>query len=251
MTLRTIIVDDERLARQKLRMMLAKESGVEVLRECSSGAEAVDAIRDDAPDIVFLDVQMPGMDGFAVLRALGTSPSPAIVFVTAHEQYAVRAFEVHAIDYLLKPFDRPRFRIALDRARHQIESGDHHACAMRIAAMIRDIKAPEYLERIAIRTAGRMFFIRAEEIDWIEAADNYARIHHRNGAHLIRETMTSLESSLDPRRFVRIHRSTIVNADRIEEIRTLFHGDQIVVLRGGRELPCGRAYRERLEGLGR
>ncbi|HET7435043.1 MAG TPA: LytTR family DNA-binding domain-containing protein, partial [Thermoanaerobaculia bacterium] len=249
MTIRALIVDDERLARQKIRRMLAAESDVTVLRECANGAEAIDAIRDDTPDLVFLDVQMPGMDGFAVLRALGTQLAPAIVFVTAHEQYAVRAFEVHALDYLLKPFDAERFRVAIGRVRHQLASGDHHACATRIASMIRELKPPEYLERIPVRTNGRVFFIKAEEIDWIESADNYARVHHKRGAHLVRETMTALEASLDPRRFVRVHRTAIVNADRIEEIRTLFHGDHVVVLQGGREIPCGRTYRDRLETI--
>jgi two-component system LytT family response regulator len=247
--LRVVVVDDERLARQKIRTLLGRESGVEIVRECANGAEAVDAIRDERPDLVFLDVQMPGMDGFGVLRALGSgAASPAIVFVTAHEKYAVKAFEVHAIDYLLKPFDRSRFRVALDRAREQLATGAHHDCAARIAAMIREMQAPAFVERIAVRSGGRMFFVRVDEIDWIEAADNYARIHHRKGAHLVRETMTALEATLDPRRFVRVHRRAIVNLDRIEEVRTLFHGEQVVVLRGGVEVACGRAYRERLNG---
>jgi two-component system LytT family response regulator len=246
--LRVVVVDDERLARQKIRTLLARESGVEIVRECANGPEAVDAIRDETPDLVFLDVQMPGMDGFGVLRAVGGAASPAIVFVTAHEKYAVKAFEVHAIDYLLKPFDRARFRVALDRAREQLATGAHHDCAARIAAMIREMQAPAFAERIAVRTGGRMFFVRVDDIDWIEAADNYARIHHRKGTSLVRETMTALETTLDPRRFVRVHRRAIVNLDRIEEVRTLFHGEQVVVLRGGVEVPCGRAYRERLGG---
>jgi len=249
MTLRAVIVDDERLARQKVRMLLAREGDVEIVRECAGGAEAVDAIRELAPDLVFLDIQMPGMDGFAVLRALGLEQTPATVFVTAHEQYAVRAFEVHAIDYLLKPFDRSRFQLALMRARHQVESGDHHDCARRIAEMLRELRPARYLERITVRGSGRIVFIPAEEIAWIEAADNYARVHHARGEHLVRETMTALESSLDPDRFVRIHRSAIVNTACIDQIRTMAHGDHVVVLRGGQELPFGRTYRDRLEHL--
>jgi len=244
--LRAIIVDDERLARQKIRTLLAREGGVEIAGECANGGQAVDAIRDEAPDLVFLDVQMPGLDGFGVLRALGAAHVPAIVFVTAHEQYAVKAFEVHAIDYLLKPFDRARFRVALERARQQLATGAHHDCAARIAEMIRGMQAPPHCERLAVRSNGRLFFVRADDILWIEAADNYARVHHRKGAHLVRETMASLEATLDPRRFVRVHRSAIVNVDAIDEVRTLFHGEQVVVLRGGIEVPCGRAYRERL-----
>jgi two-component system LytT family response regulator len=249
MTLRAVIVDDERLARQKVRMLLAREADIEIVRECAGGAEAVDVIREQAPDLVFLDIQMPGMDGFAVLRALGAELTPATVFLTAHEQYAVRAFEVHAIDYLLKPFDRPRFQLALMRARHQLETGAHHDCARRITAMLSELQPPRYLERIAVRTSGRVVFIPAQEIAWIEAADNYARVHHSRGVHLVRETMTALETSLDPVHFVRIHRSAIVNAACIDEIRTMAHGDHVVLLRGGRELPFGRTYRDRLEHL--
>jgi two-component system LytT family response regulator len=247
--LRTIVVDDERLARQKIRTLLAKEADVEIVRECGNGDEAVAAIRQERPDLVFLDVQMPGMDGFSVVRALGAEITSTIVFVTAHEQYALRAFEVHALDYLLKPFDRARLRLAVERARHQLGSGDHHSCARRIAAMVRDLGQSDYTDRLTIRLNNRVFFVRTEEIDWIEAADNYACVHHGSRSHLVRETMAALESTLDPKRFARIHRSAIVNVDRIEEIRTMVHGDHVVVLRDGKELPFGRTYRERLQEL--
>jgi two-component system LytT family response regulator len=248
-TLRTIVVDDERLARQKIRTLLAKEADVEVVRECGNGDDAIAAIRQERPDLVFLDVQMPGMDGFSVVRALGAELTSTIVFVTAHEQYAVRAFEVHALDYLLKPFDRARLRLAVERARHQQGSGDHQGCARRIAAMVRDLGQSGYIDRLTIRLNNRVFFVRTEEIDWIEAADNYACVHHGDSAHLVRETMAALESSLDPKHFVRIHRSAIVRVDRIDEIRTMVHGDHVVILRNGKELPFGRTYRERLQEL--
>lgn len=249
-TLRTIIVDDERLARQKVRTMLAAHPDIELIAECRNGAEAVETIRTERPQLVFLDVQMPGLDGFDVLREVGAENVPSVVFVTAHDQYAVKAFDVHAIDYLLKPFDRKRFEISLERARRELQQGDHHACAEKIAALIRDLSGSyPHADRLVVRSEGRIFFIRTEDIDWIEGADNYARLHVKRDGHLIRETLGSLEARLDPRKFIRVHRSAIVNVDRIEEIKTLFHGEQTIVLRDGTEIHFGRKFRNRLDGL--
>jgi len=248
--LRTIIVDDERLARQKVRTMLASHPDIELIGECRNGAEAVETIRAERPQLVFLDVQMPGLDGFDVLRQVGAESVPSVIFVTAHDQYAVKAFEVHAIDYLLKPFDRGRFEVSLARARRELQQGDHHACAEKIAALIRDLSGSHpHADRLMVRGEGRIYFVRTEDIDWIEGADNYARLHVKRDGHLIRETLSSLEARLDPRKFIRVHRSAIVNVDRIAEIKTLFHGEQTIVLRDATEIPFGRKFRHRLDGL--
>lgn len=249
-TVRAIIVDDERLGRQKVRTMLAAHPDIELIAECRNGAEAVETIRAERPQLVFLDVQMPGLDGFDVLREVGPESIPSVIFVTAHDQYAVKAFEVHAIDYLLKPFDRRRFEVSLERARRELQQGDHHACAEKIAALIRDLsESHPHADRLMVRGDGRIFFIRTDDIDWIEGADNYARLHVKRDSHLIRETLGSLEARLDPRKFIRVHRSAIVNVDRIGEIKTLFHGEQTIVLRDGTEIAFGRKFRGRLEGI--
>ena len=245
--LRTIVVDDERHARQKLCALLAAHNDVGIVAECANGDDAVEAIREMRPDLVFLDVQMPGRDGFDVIRAAGDALRH-VVFVTAFDQYAVRAFDVQALDYLLKPFDRTRLDKALDRARAAIHGdGDLHE---RLAALVEQVR-PESrpLDRMMVKSSGRITFLRVDEIDWIEAADNYVRVHAGREGHLIRETMNHLETQLDRRKFVRIHRSAIVNVDSIAEIRSLFHGDHSVRLRTGTEIPLGRSYRDRLEAL--
>jgi len=222
MTLRVLIVDDERLARAKLRGYLAAEPDVEVAGECGSGAEAVAAIRQLHPDVVFLDVEMPAGTGFDVLAQVGAA-AMAVVFVTAHDEYAVRAFEVEALDYLLKPFDRTRLRRALARARASVRP----------------------LTRIMVRAGDRIRFVPVEAIDWIEAADNYATIHAGADEHLLREALVRLEARLDPAHFSRVHRRLIVNLDAITGMRALTHGDQEVVLRTGVRLPVGRSHRTR------
>lgn len=244
--IRALIVDDERHARQKIRTLLASQPDIEIVRECANGDDAVKAITESHPDLVFLDVQMPGRSGFDVLRDAGTAVRH-VVFVTAFDKYAVQAFEVQALDYLLKPFDRARFDKALQRVRERLRDGiDLHEKLREIVENMAPKSAP--LDRIMIKSAGRITFLRVGEVDWIEAADNYVRLHAGRDAHLIRETMTNLETQLDRRKFVRIHRSAIVNIDAIVEIRSLFHGDHSVLLRTGAEIPLGRAYRERLEG---
>jgi two-component system LytT family response regulator len=249
--LRVLIVDDEPLAREKLRTLLQKEPDVEIAGECRDGAEAVTAIARITPDLVFLDVQMPEVDGFGVLEALPPRALPAVIFVTAYDRYALKAFEVHALDYLLKPFDRARFQKALFRARAELER-DRRGGALdqRLRALLKDLnqKRP-YAQRLVIREAGRVFFLRVEELDWIEAAGNYARLHAGGDTHLMRETMKALETRLDPDRFVRIHRAAIVNLDRVKELRPGFRGEYVVVLKGGREIISSRSQSERIRAL--
>ncbi len=248
MKIRALIVDDEPLARARLRALLADEPDVEVVGECGDGLEAVAAVQDLTPDLLFLDVQMPTLDGFGVLEALEAGPMPAIIFVTAYDRYALRAFEVHALDYLLKPFDRDRFHKALERARAALDRPGKAEADQRLLGLLQDQKkAPRPLERLLIKTAGRVFFLRTEEIDWIEAAGNYVRLHVGAEAHLLRETMNGLEARLEPARFLRIHRSTIVNVDRIQELQAWFHGDYLVILRGGTQLTLSRGYRHKVQ----
>jgi two-component system LytT family response regulator len=249
-TIRALIVDDEALAREKLRTLLAREPDVEIVGECRDGAEAVAAIPRQAPDLVFLDVQMPEVDGFAVLEALDPAQVPALVFVTAYDKYALRAFEVHALDYLLKPFDRARFQKTLARARAELARASGAALGPRLEALLAGLRATRpYAERLVVREGGRVFFLRVAELDWIESAGNYARLHAGGDEHLIRETMKALEARLDPDRFVRIHRTAIVNLDRIATLKPGFHGEYVVALRGGRELTSSRGYGERLHQL--
>lgn len=249
MKIRTLIVDDEPLGRERIRTLLSDDAEIEVVGECSDGKQAVAAIERTRPDLVYLDVQMPEMDGFAVLDAITGERMPAIIFVTAYDRYAVQAFEVHALDYLLKSFDRERFQAALRRAKEQIRGSREGFWNERLTGLLEDLQARQKrLTRLVIRSAGRIFFLRVEEIDWLEAADNYVRIHVGRESHLMRETLQSLEGRLDPSRFLRIHRSTMVNLDRIQELQPLFHGDYVVKLLDGTELSLSRNYRERLGG---
>jgi two-component system LytT family response regulator len=253
--LRVLIVDDERLAREKLRRFLAQEKAVRIVGEAANGSEAVARIREERPDVVFLDVQMPGMDGFAVIEDLSGEPLPAVVFVTAHDEYAIRAFQVEAIDYLLKPFDRARLRSTLERARRQIgrEPGELVEKLRRLfgPGAGADAATARPLRRIAIRSGGRIQSLKVDEVSWFEAADNYLRVHAGKSVHLVRETLSELERRLDPEAFIRIHRSAIVRIESIREVESLFHGDYEAVLRSGERLPVGRRYRERLlETLG-
>jgi two-component system LytT family response regulator len=248
--IRTLIVDDEPLGRERIRTLLGDDAEVEVVGECSNGKQAVAAIERTRPDLVYLDVQMPEMDGFAVLDAVAGEWMPAIIFVTAYDRYAVQAFEVHALDYLLKSFDRERFQGALQRAKEQIRRSQEGLWNERLTGLLEDLQARQTrLTRFVIRSAGRIFFLRVEEIDWLEAAGNYVRIHVGRESHLVRETLQSVEGRLDPAKFLRVHRSTVVNFDRIKEMQPLFHGDYVVRLRDGTELTLSRNYREKLAGL--
>jgi two-component system, LytTR family, response regulator len=247
--IRTLIVDDEPLARERMRTLLGGEPDVDVVGEAVDGLEAVDAILEQSPDLVFLDVQMPKLDGFEVIQTVGLDRMPAVVFVTAYDQHALRAFEVQALDYLLKPFDRDRFQGALDRVRRQLDNVDTGDLNRRLLALVRDLKGDraQKADRLVVKSGGRLFFLRADEIDWIEAAGNYVRLHVGADAHLLRETMNSIESRMHPETFFRIHRSHIVNIERIKELQPWFNGEYVVILRNGTKLTLSRGYREKLQ----
>jgi two-component system LytT family response regulator len=245
-----LIVDDEPLARERLRRLIEAESDLEVTGECGDGASAVAAIRSTAPDLVFLDVQMPELDGFAVLKKAGLEKLPAVIFVTAYDQFALKAFEVHAVDYLLKPISAARLKQALQRARSHIEQRQTTDLSRRLTALLADVGAgARALERLAVRSSGKVVFIKVEDIDWVEAADNYVSLHVGSESLLHRETMSSLESMLPASKFMRISRSTIVNVDRIKELQPLFHGEYAVILRNGTRLTLSRSYRDKLAQL--
>lgn len=251
MRIRTLIVDDEPIARRGIRRCLEREPGVEIAGECSHGREAIAAIRELAPDLVFLDIQMPEVDGFAVLEAVGADHMPVVIFVTAYDQYAVKAFEVHALDYLLKPFDAQRFHEALTRARAQIEGKDAGAVGQQILGLLRDLNKPKesrkYVRRVTVRTGGRISVLDVEEIDWLEATGNYVNLHVGSREHLVRETVNRIENKLDPGKFLRISRSTIVNTQRIKEIHPHFNGACTVLLRSGTQLASSRRFRAKIE----
>ena len=253
--IKTLIIDDEPLARRNIRLLLEKDPQIEILEECRNGREAVKAINAHSPDLIFLDIQMPEMDGFDVLERVGPEHIHAIIFVTAFDQYALKAFDVHALDYLLKPFDDERFAHALDRAKTQIEAREIDRLSKRLLALLEERESERkgarqqsnYLTRLMIKVAGRVTLLKVEEIDFIEADGNYAKLHAGRKAHLLREKMNDLEGRLDPGKFVRIHRSAIVNLDRIKEMHPHFNGDYIVVLEDGRQLRLSRTRRENLE----
>jgi two-component system LytT family response regulator len=250
MKIRTLVIDDEPLARGRLRKLLEDETEIELIGECSDGREALAAIQEHSPDLIFLDVQMPELDGFSVLAALKREKMPVVIFVTAHDKFALKAFEVHAVDYLLKPFDRERFQTALARALNQIKREQTGALTERLSTLLADLK-PEsaHPERIVIKADGRMTFLKTDDIDWIEAADNYVNLRVGTESHLVRETMASLESRLPSKKFMRISRSTIVNIERIKELQPMFHGEYAVILRNGTRLTLSRSYRDKLQQL--
>ena len=253
--IRALIVDDEPVARRGVRLSLRGEDDIEIVGECGDGRAAVAAIREHRPDLVFLDVQMPLLDGFGVVEAVGPENLPAVVFVTAYDEHAVRAFEAGALDYLLKPFERERFRKTLARARRRIHAPDRDDLGRRLAALLGELRPDrvgeraKHLERIAVREAGRIIFLGADEIDWIEAQGNYVRLHAGRDSHLLRETMDGIEAKLDPAKFVRIRRSAIVRVERIRELQTLFNGEYAVRLQDGTRLTSSRRYRKNLDAL--
>jgi two-component system LytT family response regulator len=246
--IRTLVVDDEPMGRERVLSLLQQEDDVEVIGECSDGTQAIAAIQQHAPDLVFLDVQMPGSSGFGVIDAVGPDRMPTVIFVTAYDEYALKAFEYHALDYLLKPFNRDRFQETLKHARASLERRRAGDLGRRLLALVNDIK-PETprLERLVVKSGGRVFFLRTDEIDWIEAAGNYVRLHLGEESHLFRETMNRMEARLDAKRFVRIHRSRIVNTERIKELQPWFNGEYVVILRNGTRLTLSRGYRDRLQ----
>ena len=253
---KVLIVDDEPSAREIIREMLTDEErsgAVTIVGECGTGHAAVDAIREAKPDVAFLDVQMPEMDGLTVLSTLSPEQLPLVIFVTAYDRYAISAFEVQALDYLLKPFDRERFDQAFARAKRALERERTSDLSERIMAFMEDRNAPsrvsappQYIERLAIKADGRVLFVRAEEVEWIKAEGNYVSLHIGKRAYLFRETISSLEAQLDPHKFRRIHRSTIVNIDCITELQAMFRGEYRVLVRGGAELKLSHNYRDNL-----
>jgi two-component system LytT family response regulator len=246
--IKTLIVDDEPLARERLANLLAPLEDIEIVGQCRDGEEAVTAIHDATPDLVFLDIQMPHMSGFDVIDAVGAEAMPLVIFVTAYDQHALRAFQVRALDYLLKPFDRDRFTEALQRARKQLDREETGDIGRRLLALVKDLRRDQpRSDRLVVKSGGRLFFLRADEIDWVEAAGNYVRLHVGSASHLLRETMTSIESRLDPEKFFRIHRCRIVNMDRIQELQPWLNGEYAVVLRTGERLTLSRGYREKLQ----
>jgi two-component system LytT family response regulator len=250
MTIRAVIVDDEPLARRRVRGLLVEAGDVEVVAECANGRDAIRAIEESPPDLLFLDIQMPEIDGFDVLRAIGANRVPVVIFVTAYDQFALRAFEAHALDYLLKPFDDERFEAALQRARERIHQQAGGDLDRRLRALLEEVRGGRgYLQRLVVPTGNRSVFVRTEEIDWIEAERNYIRLHAGGRAYLLRENLGHIESALDPARFCRIHRSTIVNIDRIQAVESLLGGEYLVVLHDGTKLTSGRSYRRSLHAL--
>lgn len=259
--IRAIIVDDEPTARRGVRLLLERDRAVEVVGEASTGAEAADLIRREKPDLAFLDVQMPGTDGFAALELIGPAAAPAVVFVTAYDEHALRAFEVNAVDYLLKPYDDARFGAALQRAKEEVRRRQTDNVNARLTQLLdylqqnsgtaaaAQAKEEKAGDRILLKSSGEIFFLKTEEIDWIEAEGDYMKFHVNGRTHLMRETMARLEARLDPKRFIRIHRSTIVNIDRLRKLSPSFVGEYAVILHDGTKLKLSRGYHERIATL--
>ena len=252
MTLRVVVADDEPIGRQRLVRLLQAEPDTDVVAACADGEEAVEAIREHAPEVVLLDIQMPHLDGFEVVAALGEAPQPAVIFVTAHDQYAVRAFGVHAFDYLLKPVDGDRLREALRWAVSTTGRGAGGSTTGRVLALLEELNARERSrgrDRLVVRSPERAIFLRTETIDWIEAAGKFVHLHVGRTIHALRESMAELEQQLDPYRFLRVSRSVIVNLDRIQEVQPWFQGDYVLILSDGTRLTSTRGYRENMRRL--
>lgn len=245
--IRALIVDDEPPARDVIRKMLSEDSDIEVIGECSNGHEAIQSMDKLSPDLLFLDIQMPEMDGFALLETFDESKMPAVIFVTAYDHYAVRAFEVSAVDYLLKPFDHERMAKALERAKSNLREKSDEDRSHQMLELLKELSTKQQtLERFVIKKNGRVLLVPIEEVDWIEADGNYILLHVGQTTHIIRETMNHLELSLNPQKFVRIHRSTIANIDRVKELQIHFNEEHLVILKDGTELVLSRRYRDKL-----
>jgi two-component system, LytTR family, response regulator len=243
--IRALLIDDEPFARERLRQLLEGDPDIEIAGECGDGLAAVAMIKERSPDLLFLDIQMPELDGFGVLERVGAVGTPVVIFLTAYDKYALRAFEACALDYLLKPCGEERFAKAVARAKAQLNMG----AGSSFASLGNLEPEAKYLERIVVKSGGRVYFFRAEEIDWVEAQGNYVRIHIGGAAHLLRESLAAIERRLNPRRFIRIHRSTIVNIERIKELHPMFHGQYAVMLHSGAEVTLSRRYRRNLEAV--
>ena len=245
--IRVLIVDDEPDARERIRRLAALHADVEIAGEAADGDEALQTIEDREIDLAFLDIQMPHLDGLGVAELIPRDRMPVLVFVTAFDEYALRAFDAHAVDYLLKPFDRQRFDLALAKARAYLTGRGHHTDGVH--ALVSSVRGTPYRKRIAVRTRERTFIVRVEAIDWIEAHGSYVRLHIGRHGYLIRESMRELEATLDPGRFLRVHRSSIVNIDRVEELKTDAHGELRLLLAGGANVPVGRVYRATVDAV--
>jgi two-component system, LytTR family, response regulator len=256
--IRTVIADDEHLARKKLRLLLGSEPGVQVVAECQDGQETIGAVQDHKPDLLLIDIRMPDLDGFQVLGKIQSDEMPVVVFTTAYDQFAIKAFEAHALDYLLKPFERERLHQAIERTRAELlKSHDHHLTSriLDLIAEKAEFKAESQTEnkpiddRMVIRAGGKVVFLESKDIDWIEAAANYVKLNVGKESYLLREGIGSIAERLDPDRFVRIHRSVIVNVRKIKELQPCDSGEYIAVLKNGKELSCSRGYRAHLQRL--
>ena len=247
---RVVIVDDEPIAREGIRVHLGKDSESQIVRECVNGLEAVNAIEELLPDVVFLDVQMPGMDGLEVLQNLSGENLPAIVFVTAYDKYALKAFDVNAVDYLLKPFDAQRFQMAFDRAKSEVKNRGSDSINRNVQSVLDTLRSSQrYLHRLVVKSSGRIFFLQVDEIMWLEAADNYVSVHAGRESHLIRATLTALETKLNPEQFMRVRHSAIVNVGRIKELHALFKGSYEILLDDGKKITTSRRYYKNIAAL--
>jgi two-component system, LytTR family, response regulator len=247
MRLRVLVVDDEPLAREGLKLLLGRQPQVESVLEARNGREAIARIREQKPDLALLDVQMPRTDGFAVVNTIGAEHMPPVIFVTAHDQYAIRAFEIAAIDYLLKPVAEERFALAFNRAIRRLQDVPQEESTRQVLAMLDAVaKPPRQLERFAVRSGERTIFVPVDEVDWIEAFQNYVQLHVGPATHLLHVPMNTIDAVLDSSRFLRIHRSHIVNVQRIAQLWSIAHGQYVVELRSGQRLQSGRTYSERI-----
>jgi two-component system LytT family response regulator len=246
--LRVVVIDDEPLARSRIKRMLQNIDRIEIAGECANGHQAVAQIPKIQPDVILLDVQMPEMNGFQVLEKLGKN-LPYVIFVTAYDQYAIQAFEVYALDYLLKPFNETRLKRALERARKQVDLQNQSGFSEQLDALVKVVKGEEHLDRLVMKDDRKIWFISVDAIDWIEADGKYVLIHTGKESHLLRESLTALETKLNPKKFTRIHRSSIVNIERIKELQPWFHGDYRIVLSTGKELILSRTYRKKFQEL--
>jgi two-component system LytT family response regulator len=245
MNIRALIVDDEPLARKRIRRLLADEPDVSVAGECGSGREAIKVIEESSPDLLFLDVQMPGVDGFEVLQSIRAETLPGIIFTTAYDQHALKAFEVHALDYLLKPFKQERFRQAVERARKQLAGRGTAESNPGLTALIARLQGERnYLDRFMIKSSDRVTLVKAEDVDWIESAANYALLHAGDKTHIVRETMQALETKLCPKNFQRVSRSAIVNLERIRELQPMGKGQYTIIMANGKQLTMSRGIRD-------
>lgn len=251
--IRVLIVDDENPARRKIRRFLASEEDFEIIGEAGTGSEALRIIEQEEPDLIFLDVQMPGLNGFGVIEALKIQPAPHVVFITAYDHFALKAFEVHALDYLLKPFDQPRFRKMLDHARQQLQRSnkkDPDDLAEKLSRLLEELNnRPQYVERLLVNEGEKAFLLAVERIDWIEAARNYVSLHSGEKSYLLRGTIEGLYQKLDPSKFIRANRSQIVNIESIRELHPWFHGEYRIILNDGTEISWSRRYLDRNSNL--